>query len=154
VIYSSSGGGHSEGIRQMDRPFFNVNLDDPNTARRIGLDAGLSALMRFGFPAQGPQLEQYALQRVAGLALADELHLPIPTRDQVEKHILTLRAFQNQEGKFDQSAYNRFPDFAKQQYQATGADINRVLRDDLRLTELIKIAGGPGYLQPADVATQ
>lgn len=154
VIYSSSGGGHSEGIRQMERPFFNVNLDNPETARRIGQDAELSAFLRFGFPAQGAQLQQYALQRVAGLALADELHLPTPTPDQVAKYVPTLRAFQNQEGQFDHATYTRFSDSLKTGGLATPGDVNRVLRDDLRLTELIKLAGGPGYLQPSDVATQ
>lgn len=35
VIYSSSGGGHTENIKMLDRPFFGVNLDNPEHMRRI-----------------------------------------------------------------------------------------------------------------------
>lgn len=156
VIYSSSGGGHTENIKVLERPFFGVNLDSPEQMRRISLDSELSVFLRAGYPAlQAAQLKQYALQRVAGLALADQLHLPTPTPDQVSKYILTLRAFQNEQGQFDQSAYTRFSDSLK---GATGgatiADVNRVLRDDARLAEVAKLLGGPGYLQPVDVKLQ
>jgi peptidyl-prolyl cis-trans isomerase D len=156
VIYSSSGGGHTENIRVLDRPFFGVNLDNPEQMRRISLDSELSVFLRAGYPAlQGGQLKQYALQRVAGLALADQLHLPAATPDQVSKHVLTLRAFQNEQGQFDQSAYTRFSDSLKgADAGATTADVNRVLRDDARLAELSKLLGGPGYLQPVDVKLQ
>jgi peptidyl-prolyl cis-trans isomerase D len=156
VIYSSSGGGHTENIKVLDRPFFGVNLDSPEQMRRISLDSELSVFLRAGYPAlQAAQLKQYALQRITGLALADQLHLPTPTPDQVSKYILTLRAFQNEQGQFDQSAYTRFADSLK---LATGgatiADVNRVLRDDARLAEVSKLLGGPGYLQPVDVKLQ
>jgi len=156
VIYSSSGGGHTENIKMLDRPFFGVNLDNPEHMRRISLDSELSVFLRVGYPAlQAAQLKQYALQRVAGLALADQLHLPTPTPDQVSKYILTLRAFQNEQGQFDQSAYTRFSDSLKPGTGgATIADVNRVLRDDARLAEVAKLLGGPGYLQPVDVKLQ
>ena len=156
VIYSSSGGGHTENIKVLERPFFGVNLDSPEQMRRISLDSELSVFLRVGYPAlQAAQLKQYALQRVAGLALADQLHLPTPTPDQVSKYILTLRAFQNEQGQFDQSVYTRFSDSLKPGTGgATIADVNRVLRDDARLAEVAKLLGGPGYLQPVDVKLQ
>ena len=156
VIYSSSGGGHSENIKVLERPFFGVNLDSPEQMRRISLDSELSVFLRVGYPAlQAAQLKQYALQRVAGLALADQLHLPTATPDQVSKYILTLRAFQNESGQFDQSVYTRFADSLKTGTGgATIADVNRVLRDDARLADVAKLLGGPGYLQPVDVKLQ
>ena len=84
--------------KELKRPFFHVNLDNPTQARRIAIDASLSAQLKAGYDAlQGPQAQQYALQRVAGLALADELHLPNPTPEQVAKYVTTLRGFQDEQ---------------------------------------------------------
>ncbi|MEJ1973847.1 MAG: peptidyl-prolyl cis-trans isomerase [Lacunisphaera sp.] len=156
AIYSASGGSRGESIKVLERPFFNVNLDSPEQVRRLTTDGELSVFLRAGYPAlQGAQLQQYALQRVTGLALADQLHLPAATPEQVAKFVPTLRAFQNESGQFDQSAYTRFADSLKSSPGgATTADVNRVLRDDVRLADLAKILGGPGYVQPVDVKLQ
>ena len=155
-IYSQSSGiGMAETkVRQQD--FFHVNLANQEQARRVFSDGELSAYLRAGYSAlQGGQLQQYSLQRVAGLALADELHLPVPTAEQVAKYVPTLRAFQNQEGQFDNSVYTRFGDSLKTSGSPfTIADVTRVLRDDARLEGLVKLVGGPGYVLPADVKQQ
>ncbi len=155
-IYSQSSGiGHGES-RVREQKFFNVNLANQEQASRVFRDAELSAYLRAGYAAlQGGQLQQYALQRVAGLALADELHLPVPTAEQVSKHTATLRAFQNQQGQFDNSAYTRFGDTLKSPNSPFKvADVTRVLSDDARLSELGKVLGGPGYVLPADIKQQ
>ncbi len=156
VIYSSSGSGSGGGdIKVLERPFFNVNLANQEQARRVFTDGELSAYLRAGYGAlQGGQLQQYSLQRVAGLAVADELHLPTPSPADVAKYVPTLRAFQNQEGRFDQSVYTRFADSLKSGSPFTTADVNRVLRDDVRLEGLTKIVGGPGYVLPPEVKLQ
>ncbi len=156
VIYSTGGGGNSNSIRALERPFFNVNLDNPEQNLRMSRDAELSVLLRVGYPAlQAGQLQQYALQRVAALALAEQLHLPEPTADQVSKFIQTLRAFQNQQGQFDPSMYTRFGDEIKAgRIPFTLADVNRVLREDALAASLAALASGPGYLLPADVRQQ
>lgn len=156
VIYSSSGSGSGGGdIKVLERPFFNVNLANQEQARRVFTDGELSAYLRAGYGAlQGGQLQQYSLQRVAGLAVADELHLPAPSPADVAKYVPTLRAFQNQEGRFDQSVYTRFADSLKAGSPFTTADVNRVLRDDVRLEGLTKIVGGPGYVLPPEVKLQ
>jgi peptidyl-prolyl cis-trans isomerase D len=157
-IYSASGGtgGGRESGRLLEQPFFGLNLGNADQARRIFSDAAWSIRLKAGYDAlQGEQAQQYALQRVAGLALADELHLPVPTGEQVAKSITTLRAFQNELGQFDQARYTQFGDALKTgNTGVTGADINRVLRDDLRLDALAKLIGGPGYVQPHDIRQQ
>jgi peptidyl-prolyl cis-trans isomerase D len=156
VIYSQSSGiGHGEG-RVREQPFFNVNLANQEQARRVMTEGELSGYLRAGYAAlQGGQLQEYSLQRVAGLALADKLHLPTPTPEQVAKYVQNLRAFQNKDGAFDQSAYTRFADSLKTAgSQLKIADVNRVLRDDTRLESLMKLIGGPGYVLPADVKRQ
>ena len=156
VIYSSSGSGGGGDVKVLERPFFGVNLANQEQARRVFGDGRLSGILRIGYDAlQDGQLEQYSLQRVAGLALADELHLPATSPEEVAKFVPTLRAFQNQQGQFDQSAYTRFGDGLKTAGSPfTAADANRVLRDDARLQALTKVIGGPGYVLPADVKTQ
>lgn len=155
-IYSQSSGLGSGDVRVREQNFFGVNLANQEQAARIYRDAELSGYLRAGYPAfQGAQLQQYALQRVAGLALADRLHLPAATDEQVSKHTATLRAFQNQDGQFDQSVYTRFGDSLKTTGSPfTVADVTRVLRDDARLVELARLVGGPGYVLPADIKQQ
>jgi len=156
VVYSASGSSSaSGGTKILERSFFGVNLANQDQARRVFSDGELSAYLRAGYGAlQGGQLQQYSLQRVAGLAVADELHLPTPSAADVAKYVPTLRAFQNQEGRFDQSVYTRFADSIKAKSPFTTADVNRVLRDDVRLEGLAKIIGGPGYVLPPEVKQQ
>ena len=156
VVYSASGSGNGrDGIKVLERPFFDVNLANPEQARRIFSDGELSTYLRAGYAAlQGGQLQQYALQRVAGKALAEELHLPVATPAEVARFVPTLRAFQNQQGQFDQTIYTRFADSLKAGGPFSIADVNRVLRDDVRLENLTKVLGGPGYVLPGDVKQQ
>ena len=155
-IYSASGGtGSDHSGKLLERSFFGYNLGNAEQTRRIFSDATWSIRLKAGYDAlQGDQVQQYALQRVAGLALADELRLPLPTAEQVAKAIPTLRAFQNDEGQFDQTRYTQFGDSLKTRTDLTGADINRILRDDLRLESLGKLVGGPGYVLPHDIKQQ
>jgi len=143
------------GNRIKEQMFFGVNLGKEDEARRVMMDGNLSAQLKAGYNAlEGAQLQQYALQRVAGLAVADELHLPAPTSDQVAKYVLTLRAFLDQAGQFDQKRYTAFGDSLKGGSSITTADVNRVLRDDTRLEQVAKVIGGPGYVLSPDVKQQ
>lgn len=155
-IYSASGGAGDKGAsRLLERPFFGYNLGNAEQARRIFADGTWSIRLKAGYDAlQGDQVQQYSLQRVAGLALADELHLPVPTTEQVTKAVATLRAFQNEQGQFDQARYTQFADSLKTRTDLTAADINRILRDDVRLETLAKLIGGPGYVLPHDIQQQ
>lgn len=155
-IYSQSSGIGQGGQRVREQLYFGINLANQEQATRVFGDGQLSAFLRTGYQGlQGGELQQYSLQRVAGLALADQLHLPAATPAQVSRYVTTLRAFQNQQGQFDQAAYTRFGDQAR-----TGAlgfkvaDVNRVLSDDVRLEALAKLLGGPGYVLPAEVRQQ
>jgi peptidyl-prolyl cis-trans isomerase D len=154
-IYSASGGmGDGQSSGQLpERPFFGYNLGNAEQTRRIMSDAQWSIRLKAGYDG-GEQVQQYALMRVAGLALADELGLPQPSADQVAKVIPTLRLFQNEQGQFDQSRYTQFGDALKTRTDFTGADVNRILRDDLRLEALSKVLGGPGYVLPHDIKQQ
>jgi peptidyl-prolyl cis-trans isomerase D len=155
-IYSASGASDHRGAgKLLERPFFGHNLGNAEETRRIFSDATWSVRMKAGYDAfQSEQLQQYALQRIAGLALADELSLPEPGADQISKAVLTLRLFQNEQGQFDQARYTQFGDSLKTRTDFNGADVNRIIRDDLRLEALGKLVGGPGYVLPHDIKQQ
>lgn len=155
-IYSASGAGDHRGAgKLLERPFFGHNLGNAEEARRIFSDATWSVRLKAGYDAfQSDQLQQYALQRVAGLSVADELGLPQPTAEQVAKAVLNLRLFQNEQGQFDQARYTQFGDSLKTRNDFTGADVTRIIRDDLRLEAVGKVIGGPGYVLPHDIKQQ
>ena len=155
VIFSPSSGAGRAGSKLNERLFFNVNLGNEAQANRLFSDGGLSAQLKAGYNGlQSAQLQQYALERVAGLAVADELHLPAPTADQLARYVATLRAFQNESGQFDQKKYTAFGDSIKASRGFGIADVNRVLRDATRLEQLSKVIGGPGYVLAPDVKQQ
>ncbi|MDQ5978424.1 MAG: peptidyl-prolyl cis-trans isomerase [Verrucomicrobiota bacterium] len=153
-IYSQSSGLGSGDVRVREQKFFNVNLANPEQAQRVFGDGQLSAQLRLDYQAM-QNLQAYALQRVAGLALADELKLPVPNAEQISAYTGRVPAFLDQQGQFDNSAYARFGDSIKSaQSPIKVADVTRVLRDDARLAELGKVLGGPGYVLPSDVKQQ
>lgn len=155
VIYSQSSGIGRAGHRTRNQPFFDRNLGNEGEAARVFGDADKSVVLKMGYNAlQGAQREQYALTRVAGLALANQLHLPQPTEKQVSAYIAKLPIFQNQQGQFDPLRYGQFGDQLKGNPQFTVADANRVLRDDARLEMLQELVGGPGYTLPFEIREQ
>lgn len=153
-IYSQSSGLGSGDAEVREQRFFGVNLANQEQAQRVFRDGQLSAQLRLDYQAM-QNIQGYSLQRIAGLGLADELNLPVPTDEQVAAYTARVPAFQNQEGQFDQSVYTRFGDSLKSPgSQIKVSDVTRVLRDDARLAELGKVVGGPGYVLPADVKQQ
>jgi peptidyl-prolyl cis-trans isomerase D len=153
-IYSQSSGLGSGDVQVREQRFFGVNLANQEQAQRVFRDGQLSAQLRLDYQAM-QNIQGYSLQRIAGLALADELHLPAPTDEQLSAYTARVPAFLNQEGQFDQSVYTRFGDSLKSAgSQIKVSDVTRVLRDDARLAELGKVVGGPGYVLAADVKQQ
>lgn len=154
-ITNASSGFGTAGPRRLSQPYFGYDLGRDEDQRRIFGDANYSVVLKAGYQAlQGPQLQEYALQRIASLALADQLHLPQPTQAQVSEFVTGLPVFQNEQGQFDQTRYQRFGDSLKGNPQFTTADAARVLRDDTRINQLQKLLGGPGYVLPREIRDQ
>jgi peptidyl-prolyl cis-trans isomerase D len=137
-----------------EQEFFGLNLGNEDQARRIFRDASFSAQLRGAFQVSGPQLQQFALNRIAGLALADEIGLPAPSEKEVAAYIAQLPVFLDEQGNFNQQSYQQFADSLKGNRDFGTADANRVFRDDTRLDALAKVLSGPGYVLPAEVAEQ
>lgn len=142
------------GQKALEQEFFGFNLGNEQQARQIFRDGGLSAQLKGAFQVSGAQLQQYALSRIAGLALADELGIPAASDKQVSDHVAGLPVFQNEQGGFDSARYRAFEDSLRTGGAVSTADVARVLRDDARLAALGGVLGGPGYVLPREVAEQ
>ena len=154
VTNTSQGLGGAGDRKLPSRVFFDLDLSRPEDQRQLGADAQLSIYLRFNPQREVPeaQLSQYALTRHASLHLAEKLHLPTPTSDELVAHIRTLRAFADPQGEFDAKRYTDFIDSLKTNPRTTEADVSRVISDDVRVATLEKLLAGPGYVLPSDVS--
>ncbi len=156
VFNPSSGLGR--GDRQVtQREFFGYNLAMADDQARLMGDANLSASLQIGSMGglDNEQLQQYAFQRAAGLHLADQLHIPRATVNEIKEAIPKLRMFAGPTGEFDQKSYDTFRDNLKSGRSGlTQSDIARVIGDDIRVEKVNKLLAGPGYVMPSDVKQQ
>jgi peptidyl-prolyl cis-trans isomerase D len=154
VTNASRGIGRSGERKLPSRPFFGLDLSHAEDQRTLGADAQLSIYLRYNPQRQVPesQVSQYAFNRHASLHLADQLHLPQPTSEQLVAHIRTLRAFSDPKGEFDAKRYTDFIDSLKTNPRTTEADVSRVISDDVRVQNFEKLLAGPGYVLPSDVS--
>lgn len=160
ITNASSGLGHTA-KQAPARPFFGVNLSSAEETQALLKDASLSVQLHGLQIRDERQFQQYALQRHAALHLAGELNLPAPTNEDLARHIQTLRAFADPDGKFDPKRYAEFVSTIRgdglasnPRPQFTEADVTRVLVDDATYQQVLKLISGPGYILPADVKTQ
>lgn len=156
IFVTNASSGLGRGDRHvLSREFFGYNLGSPDDQTRLYGDASLSATLQLGYSGLGSdQLQQYAFERVAALHVADEHHLPAPSKTELEAHIKTLRAFIGEGGQFDAQRYNTFRTNLKSGSRFTEADVSRVLSDDLRIQAAQQLIAGPGYVLDQDVQTQ
>ncbi|GAB1487593.1 hypothetical protein MASR2M8_00320 [Opitutaceae bacterium] len=154
TIGAAPGIGNAES-KVLRRDFFGVNLGSREEVNRIMGDAELSVYLQAGYPAVGAdQLQQYALQRHAGLYLANQLNIPTPTTTEITEHIQTLGAFIGETGQFDANRYAEFRNSLKSSPSLKEGDISRVLGDDLRYNRVQRLLAGPGYVLPSEVHEQ
>lgn len=139
------------GNKVIEQPFYGHNLGNEQQARTIFRDGQFSAQLQGNYQASGGQLQEFSLGRIAGLALAEELHVPAPTTAEISAYIAGLPAFRDEQGNFSQTRYKQFEDSLKSSRDFTIADANRVFRDDARLNALSKVLSGPGYVLQSDV---
>jgi peptidyl-prolyl cis-trans isomerase D len=151
--------GAGSGMGRPDRPVierqvFGYNLGSQEDQTRLFGDAALSAQLQAGYAPEGPELQNYAFQRAASLQIADELHIPRSTKEEVTEFIRNLRVFTNQEGQFDAARYASFRDSLKTNPSMTEASVTRVIADDVRAAKVQKLLAGPGYVLASDVKAQ
>jgi peptidyl-prolyl cis-trans isomerase D len=143
------------GTKTYSQLFFGHDLSKQGTSEILFGDAALSVQLQVGYlGGDSSQIQEYGLQRTAALALADQLKLPAPTRDELANHIRGLRAFAGADGQFDANRYASYRDSIKANPRVSEADVSRVLSDDVRFDQLRKLLGGPGYVLPGEIKEQ
>lgn len=140
-------------------PYFGYDLTSQLDQQTIMRDAEISASLSYGpqmLPYLGAErLYQHGQTRVAYLHFANQLNLPSPTKAQLDKSILEMRAFHDEKGQFDQKRYLEFQDsLKKKESRFTIGDVTRVMQDDYRIEQVGKILGGEGHVLDAEVANQ
>ena len=150
TIGSTPGIGRSD-HREVTQDFFGHNLASQEENRKIGDDAHLSAMLRYGGGIGSDQMQLYAFQRIAALHLADEMHIPQTSTEELKQFIQGLRSFQGSVGHFDVSRYDTFRASLRSGGALSEDDIARVIRDDVRVNKIELYLGGPGYVLPAEV---
>jgi peptidyl-prolyl cis-trans isomerase D len=148
--------GSTPGIGRADRSavtrdFFGHNLASLEESGRILDDGRMSAQLQLASGATADQIQYYAFQRVAALHMADELHLPQATTEEMKDYIKHLRIFAGQDGQFDATRYDLFRANLKSGSSVSEEDIARVIADDVRAQKLEALLSGPGYVLPGDV---
>jgi peptidyl-prolyl cis-trans isomerase D len=154
-VYGASNGIGRAERRSVERPYFGINLGSTEDTQRLFGDANLSAMLNLGYAGlDNDQLQRYALQRQAALALASQLHIPAPNSQELTDFLKTLRAFSGPNGEFDPQTYARFRDTLKTDSRTTEGDVSRVIADDYRADRVQKLLAGPGYVLPGDIKQQ
>jgi peptidyl-prolyl cis-trans isomerase D len=150
TIGSTPGIGRAE-RSAAGRDFFGHNLLSPSQTQELMGDTRLSAELQYTSNVSADQLQFYMFQRVAAQHLADELHLPAPSSEDIAEFIKTLHIFAGPDGQFDVTHYNAFRNSLKANSSVTEGDILRVLSDDVRMIKLQRLMAGPGYVLPGDI---
>jgi peptidyl-prolyl cis-trans isomerase D len=150
TIGSTPGIGRAE-RSAAGREFFGHNLLSPSQTQALMNDTRLSAELQYTSNVSAEQLQYYMFQRVAARHLADELHLPAPSSEDITAFIKTLHIFAGPDGQFDVTHYNAFRNSLKASSSVTEGDILRVISDDVRMIKLQRLMAGPGYVMPGDI---
>ncbi|HWA85250.1 MAG TPA: peptidyl-prolyl cis-trans isomerase [Opitutus sp.] len=153
-VFNPSSGSRTDDRHFVERHVFGYNLNSAADQSRLFGDASLSAQLQAGYVPDQAGLENYAFERAASLQIADQIHLPPATKDEITDFIKTLRVFAGQNGQFDSQRYASFRDSLKTNPRFSEADVGRVLADDVRIGNVQKLIAGPGYVLPADVRHQ
>jgi peptidyl-prolyl cis-trans isomerase D len=139
------------------REFFGHNLINPGTQQRLINDARIAAMLRpeTMYTSGVRSIDRFAFLRTAALALADRYRIPQPSAIERSRFLASLRVFQDEQGRFDTVRYNQFRDELHQnQAQASEADVARVLSEEIRIRQIDALLAGPGYIAPAEVASE
>ncbi|HTO02544.1 MAG TPA: peptidyl-prolyl cis-trans isomerase [Opitutus sp.] len=155
ITMAPTGGGMGRGQREvLEQRVFGYNLASQEDQTRLFGDAALSAQLQAGYAPEGAELQNYAFQRAASLSLADQLHIPPTSTQEVSDFIRALRMFSNQEGQFDAARYASFKDSLKHNPSFSEARVSRVIADDVRSGKVQQLLAGPGYVLSSDVKSQ
>lgn len=151
TIGSTPGVGRAD-HKEVVQDFFGHNLASQQEKQKIADDAQLSAALRFATRMEADQVQFYAFQRLTALHLADQMHIPSPGPVELRDYIQSLRMFQGSDGQFDAARYESFRASVASSTTGSAQDVARVLAEDVRVSKVERLLGGPGYVLPSEVA--
>jgi len=156
VVFTPSAGGIGRGGQfAQKRDVFGYNLASVEDQSRLIGDASLSVMLQMGYVGlSDEQLQEYALQRIAALHLAEELGLPKSSEAEITAHIKSLPVFLNEDGRFNAQHYAQFRDSLKNDARIRETDVSRVIADDIRADKVRNLLAGPGYVLDSDIVDQ
>ena len=147
------GGGGPQRVKA--RSFFGYDLNSQQDIESIFRAAEVSFWINVGIRLRGrDQLDSFGLQRVAYLALADQLGVPDPDEDQFQEYLTTKRIFQDTAGNFSPQIFIEFRDRIDLDPDLSQAVVSQVLADDFRIDKVRYTLGGPGHVMPFEAAKE
>ena len=156
VSYGPGSGAARGGGKVVVREFFGHKLDGANPSLPDFNDARISIELQLGGTGgiSPDQIGSYALQRIAALQLADDLHIPATTPSEETDFIRNLRLFYGESGQFDPQRYALFRQSLRNTPGVTEGEVVRIVADDARIAKIQGLLNGPGYVLPTDVRDQ
>lgn len=135
--------------------YFGYNLQSERDVRELTRIGEISFRLEYGDQQANPnQFQNYVLNRVAYLELADQLQIPPPTEEELRHFVTGRSAFQDEEGAFDPTKYSGFIDDVEANPQTSTGEVAWVLEQDYRIDKARELVSGPGYVLPTEVRLQ
>jgi peptidyl-prolyl cis-trans isomerase D len=135
--------------------FFGYNMQsqrDRQEITRLGLAS--YRLQHGDGEVDGNRIDNYLIERIAYLGLADKLRIPSPTDDQFWQFLGRQSAFQNESGRFDRAKFDFFMDEVEADPRLSQGDIALVVDQDFRIERARQLLSGPGFSLPTEVRLQ
>ncbi len=135
-----------------DQYYYGVNLRDTEALEILDRQTSLVTMMRAGnsnFSAQN--IRQLSYFRAASLYLADQYKVPVPDKEDLQKYILEMPLFQNQQGEFNPDTYQQFVDSIRNSPSFQGGILDRAIQDEYRIAKVSEWLSDQGFVVPYDV---
>lgn len=138
--------------RTARQDFFGYNLQSDRDMREISRLGTISYRIEHDqHPSDHQRFENFLVERIALLGLADELRIPAPNADQFRDFVSRRPAFQNEQGQFDRNKFEFFIDDVEADPLISSGDVSLIVEQDFRIERARKLLSGPGYILPTEV---
>ena len=155
TITPAGSGLTGEGEDVLRRDFFGVNLASRRDVQLIRTAAAASIWINSGRRIfDESQLEQASLQRTALLAIAKDIGIPEPTKEEINTAIRSKSQFVDESGAFDEDAYTQFIDSVKADSFISEKMILQAVVEDHKIDRLQYIFSGLGFVLPYEAQKQ
>lgn len=143
------GGGGDRNMRVERRDFFGFNLNNPNDQQALIQSAMISAQLNPELGIDRNSLDQFAFARAAALGIANQIGVPAPSSEQLDRFVRNKDVFADPEsGQFSPSQYREWLAMVQVSLRMSEAMVARVLKDDYRISQVLEVLSGPAFQLP------